>query len=690
MTVTATHANTPHAPTDARDKAAEDHYRLLAESIPSITWTADPSGAITYLNDRWFRYTGMPPDGIATHWSNTYLHPDDVARVTDAWRKSLASGTEHRVECRVRRKDGMYRWFEAHAMPLQDADKRVTQWFGATTDIDDRKRAEEIAAFMSRASAELAQISDYRDTLRRIAAFAIPAFADWCGIFLMGEDGAVERLGLFNEDAERVRLLHQMRDRYPYRPTDNIGPGKVLRTGLSCWSEQMTEEMLRDFSHDAPHLEMLRRLNFRSWVCVPIRLKQRIGGAISFVMTDSGRVYSEAHLRVAEDLAHRVSIAIENYELVAELREEDRRKDEFLAMLAHELRNPLAPIRNSVQILRMTGTPQPEVKWASDVIDRQVQHMSRLVDDLLDVSRVGTGKIELRRDRLPLAAAVNSAVEACRPLVEESHHQLSVSMPMEPIHVDADLTRLSQVIANLVNNAAKYTEPKGRIWLSVEREGNTAVIRVKDTGIGIAAGMHDRIFELFTQIDASFDRSKGGLGIGLTLAKRLVEMHGGSIEAKSAGLGHGSEFVVRLPVAPDMRAESHPYPAQGHEEITAGSARVLIVDDNQDAVDTMAMLLRAKGHEVRVAYDGAEGAGAAMAFKPDLVLLDIGLPKLDGHDVARQIRQRYGKSVLMIAITGLGQEEDRRRSKEAGFDHHFTKPVDLTALDRLIAGLRPQ
>jgi len=669
----------------SRHPWGEERYRLLAESIPSITWTADAQGEITYLNDRWFRYTGMPADGIATHWSDTYLHPDDVVRVTEAWRKSLANGTEHRVECRVRRKDGMYRWFEAHAVPLCDDAGKVTQWFGATTDIDDRKRAEEIAAFMSRASAELAQLVDYRDTLRRIAAFAIPAFADWCGIFLKGEDGAVERLGLFNEDPERVSLVHQMRDRYPYRPTDRIGPGKVLHTGLSCWSENMTEEMLRDFAHDAEHLEILRKVNFRSWVCVPIRLEQRIGGAISFVMTDSGRVYSEAQLAVAEDLAHRVSMAIENYELVARLREEDRRKDEFLAMLAHELRNPLAPIRNSVQILRMKAADTPELKWAGDVIDRQVKHMSRLVDDLLDVSRVGKGKIELRRDRVPLSAAVNSAVEASRPLVEELRHQLSVSMPIEPIHLDADLTRISQVIANLINNAAKYTPPRGRIWVSVEREDGAAVIRVKDTGIGIAAHMRERIFELFTQVDASLVHSQGGLGIGLTLARRLVEMHGGTIEARSAGLGHGSEFVVRLPLAPDVRSPAQPSPAAAREEISADSARILVVDDNKDAADTMAMLLRAKGHEVCVAYDGVEGIGAASAFRPDIVLLDIGLPKLGGHDVAREIRERFGGSVLMVAITGLGQDEDRRRSMKAGFDHHFTKPLDPAVLDRLIA-----
>ncbi len=679
-----------------RDDAGR--FRQLAETIAAFTWIADSEGHVRYVNDRWFDYTGIERDGREQIIASGNVHPDDAQRSREAWLHAVAHGTEHRLEVRIRRRDGMYRWFESRAVPLKDSSGRVTQWFGATTDIDERKRAEEIAAFMSRASSELAQLSDYRETLRRISDFAIPTFADWCGIFLTAEDGSVERLKVSNQDPERVRLLHAMRERYPYRPDDPIGPGKVLRTGSSCWSENMTEETLASFAHDATHLAMLKQLNFRSWVCVPIRLQRRIGGAMSFVMTDSGRVYSEAQLRVAEDLAHRVSIAIENHALVAalrdsdqrkselleQLREEHRRKDEFLAMLAHELRNPLAPIRNSVHILRAKGPPVPELEWARDVIDRQVQHMSRLVDDLLDVSRVSQGKIELRRDRMPLSAAVGSAMEACRPLIEESRHQLSVSMPMEPIHVDADPTRLSQVIANLINNATKYTDPPGRIWVNVDREGDLAVIRVRDNGIGIPPDMLARIFDVFTQVDRSLDRAQGGLGIGLTLARRLVEMHGGTLEAFSEGLGKGSEFTVRLPLLAQARAR----PQQEPEPVIASAgprARVLVVDDNRDAADTLAVLLRSRGHEVRTAYDGVEGVGAASAFKPDVVLLDVGLPKLHGHDVAREIRRQRGASVLLIAITGLGQQEDRRLSKEAGFDHHLTKPASIDTLERLIA-----
>jgi PAS domain S-box-containing protein len=555
-------ARKPSSPVAGASDSASD-FRLLAETIPAITWTADANGRVHYLNERFYLYTGLPSGLAREDWPQDVVHPADRQAVAEAWKDAVLHGHEHRCESRLRRHDGMYRWFEAHAVPHRDAGGRVVQWFGATTDIEDRKRAEAIAAFMSRASAELAELSDYRATLVRIAESAIPAFADWSGIFLADAQGNLQRLRLANSDPDRVRFLHGMRERYPYRPSDPIGPGRVMATGHSCWAAHISDEVLVEFAHDAEHLEMLRQVNFRSYVAVPIRLKGRIGGAMSFVMAESGRAYDESHLRVAEDLAHRVGMAIENQDLVEALRESDRhkgelltqlqaadrRKDQFIAMLAHELRSPLAPIRNSVQVLRAkSGPDQPELQWAREVIERQVHHMSRLVDDLLDVARVGEGKMELRIDRVLLSSAVNSAVEACRPEIDRRRHQLTVSMPAEPIAVMADLTRLAQVFANLIHNAAKYTDGGGRIQLVVERGETDAVVRVCDNGIGIPPAMIDRIFEPFTQVERSLDRAQGGLGIGLTLARRLVEMHGGRLTAASAGEGRGSEFTARLPL----------------------------------------------------------------------------------------------------------------------------------------------
>jgi PAS domain S-box-containing protein len=370
------------------------------------------------------------------------------------------------------------------------------------------------------------------------------------------------------------------------------------------------------------------------------------------------------------------------------LKEADRRKDEFLAMLAHELRNPLAPIRNAVQILRAKGPPVPELQWARDVIDRQALQLTRLVDDLLDVSRITKGKIALRKERVELAAVVGSAVEGSRPLVEKWGHELTVTLPPEPVHLEADPTRLAQILLNLLNNAAKYTEQGGRIWLTAEREGEAVVIRVKDTGVGIPAEMLPRVFELFTQAERSLERAQGGLGIGLTLVQRLVQMHGGSVEARSEGPGKGSEFVVRLPAA---RAgdEGAPGAGEGGQAPAAPRSRILVVDDNRDAADSLAVLLRLMGHEVHTAHDGLEAVGAATVLRPDVVLLDIGLPKLNGYDAARRVRQERGEGVMLIALTGWGQEEDRRLSREAGFDYHLTKPVELGALQQLLAAAKP-
>jgi CheY-like chemotaxis protein/two-component sensor histidine kinase len=341
-----------------------------------------------------------------------------------------------------------------------------------------------------------------------------------------------------------------------------------------------------------------------------------------------------------------------------------------------------------LQIIRLSSDPEAQ-EQARSMMGRQLEQMVRLVDDLLDVSRISQGKLELRRERVPLSAVINSAVESSRPLIDHLGHELTVTLPKQPILVDADLTRLAQVIANLLNNSAKYMDRGGRIRLTAEREGSDLLVSVKDTGIGIAADELPRIFQMFSQVDSALERSQGGLGIGLTLVKRLVEMHGGRIEARSEGLGQGAEFFVRLPVvvgAAGAEAEG----GNGEPVAPRSSLRILIVDDNRDAADSLVMLLRLMGNDTRTAYDGKQGVDLAGDFRPDVILLDIGLPKLDGYEACRRIREQpWGKSAVLIAVTGWGQEDDRRRSHEAGFDQHMVKPVDPQDLMKLLAGLQP-
>jgi two-component system CheB/CheR fusion protein len=370
------------------------------------------------------------------------------------------------------------------------------------------------------------------------------------------------------------------------------------------------------------------------------------------------------------------------------LAEASRHKDEFLATLAHELRNPLSPIRNSVDHLGLDGLTERDVRTARGIIKRQVAIMVRLIDDLLDVSRISHNKLDLRKERIELAAVIESAVESSRPLINQSGHELIINLPKETLHLDADPVRLAQVFLNLLNNAAKYTKLGGQIWLTAEREESDAVVIVKDNGVGIPGDMLSTVFDMFTQIDGSLDQAKCGLGIGLTLVRSLVEMHNGSIEARSNGHDQGSEFVVRLPLAiPSPEQTSSTLAELGPKVLSR--CRILVVDDNKDAADTLAMLLQVKGNDIRTAHDGLEAVEIAEVFHPEVVLLDIGLPKLTGYEVAQRMRQQpWSKNATLIALTGWGTAEDRRLSKEAGFNFHIIKPVELAALENLLSGLQ--
>ncbi len=368
------------------------------------------------------------------------------------------------------------------------------------------------------------------------------------------------------------------------------------------------------------------------------------------------------------------------------LKESDQRKDEFLATLAHELRNPLAPISNAMQFLKLAGPRYPELHGVTDIIERQVRQMTRLIDDLLDISRITRNRLELKKEPIDLESIVRSAVETSAPIIEAHRHALSVRLPQEPLLLVADPIRLAQVFSNLLNNAAKFTSPGGRIDLFGEIRGAEVIVTVRDTGAGIRESELSRVFEMFNQGAAANSGSLNGLGIGLALAKRLVHLHGGSIEAQSDGPGRGSEFRVRLPVPADATRGPVAAASARDKLVSSDHLRILVVDDNADSVESLRMLLSAVGCDVRAAHDGFEGVRMAAAFRPAIVLLDIGMPVMDGYQAARHIRDHdWGSDMTLIALTGWGQDEDRRRSAEAGFDHHLTKPVDMSELKRLLA-----
>jgi PAS domain S-box-containing protein len=450
-------------------------------------------------------------------------------------------------------------------------------------------------------------------------------------------------------------------------------PSRSRHTSQELWESVVWPD-------DLPQVrkEWLRALGARELFRQEYRAR-RADGSIVWVRA-AGRFFYDASGRAIRFVGVFADVT-DTHTAMEALRDADRRKDEFLATLAHELRNPLAPIRNALGVLKLKGPPTPEVHWARDVIDRQLQQMTRLIDDLLDTSRIGTGKIELQRQRVELAEIVHGAVEASRPLIAQHGHELCVELPSEPVYLHGDLVRLSQVFCNLLNNAARYTPQGGRIEVTGTLKASAVLLSVRDNGIGIPRDMLPKVFEMFTQVDRSLERSRGGLGIGLTLVKQLVELHGGRVEAHSAGPGHGSEFVVRLPVLTEAGTRVPATPRNAAQPPTPDGRRVLVVDDNKDAAESLAMLLRLMGLQCVTAHDGLEGLRLAREQQPEIVLLDIGLPGMNGYDAAAAIRaEPWGKSTTLVALTGWGQSEDRRRSRAAGFDVHLVKPVTTEQL----------
>jgi len=669
---------------------SEQRFRQLADAMPQIVWTAGPDGNIDYLNQRWTEFSGIS-ETVGNEGWGPLLHADHADAAGKRWANSVATGAPFDMELRLLdRQRGTYRWHLIRTVAVRDESGKIARWFGTSTDIHEQKRAEERARYLAEASAALAGVVDYESTLQKVANLAVPYFADWSAVDV-ADGGGLRRLAVSHQDPQKIQIAHEMARLYPPDLQTSGGIAAVLRTGNPEILSEITDELLVRGAKDERHLRLIRSLGLKSYICVPLIVSGSTLGVLTFATAESDRRYVEADLALAMDLAHRAAVAIENTRLYQALREADRRKDEFLATLAHELRNPLAPVRNALEMLKRVNGDATLAEDARSMMERQVTHMSRLIDDLMDVSRITRGKLALRREITDLSAVIRHAAEACTSTYAERHHDVRITLPPEPLLLDGDPVRLEQIIGNLLNNACKYTNPGGVIEMRATRERADLVVSVKDNGIGIAPDMLARVFEMFTQAHRSPERTGGGLGIGLSLVKGLVELHGGSVSATSDGEGCGSEFVVRLPaLVQSSRTEKPPMHLGIQPPFVGKRRRILIVDDNRDAAKSLALLLKLQGHETQMAADGEEAVQRAASFCPDVVLLDIGLPKLDGYDACRAIRKdRMENQPIVLALTGWGQEEDRRRSREAGFDSHLVKPVDYQALVAMIESLSP-
>jgi PAS domain S-box-containing protein len=669
-----------------RIRASEERLRLALDAGRMGVWDWNIRTGDLKWSDSLEPLHGLAPGtfgGTFEHFQ-ALIHPDDRDAVNDAIQQALEGSGEFYVEFRNVWHGGGIHWIAGSGKVYYD-DGSPSRMIGIGMDVTRRKRAEQTAQFLADASAALAVLVDFDGTLQKVANLAVPYFTDWVSVDVLEESGNLRRVAVAHVDPAKMDLAHDLYRRFPPDPSAPNGVWNILRTGEAEIVAEITDDMLVASVKNEELLDIMRELGLKSYIGVPLTVRGRTVGVLTFIAAESGHVYDNTDLTVAKDLASRAAIAVENSQLNQELREADQRKDEFLATLAHELRNPLAPIRTGLHVLKLAGGGGDTGDEVRSMMERQITHMVRLIDDLLDVSRITRNKLELRRERVTLATVIHTAVETSRPLIDEGEHTFSMTLTPFPVYLDADPVRLAQVISNLLTNAAKYTERGGRITLTAESQGTEAVVRVRDNGLGIPVADQAHIFEMFSQVDRNPERAQVGLGIGLMLVERLTAMHGGSVEVESAGRGQGSEFIVRIPVLNEVR-QCSAEGATGPEVVAGSQRRILVVDDNRDAAETLGMMLKLMGNEIRTANDGLAAVEVAEAFRPEMILMDIGLPKLSGYDACRRIRsQAWSEGMVIVPITGWGQEDDRRHSQEAGFDYHLVKPVNFDKLAKLLA-----
>ena len=545
------------------------------------------------------------------------------------------------------------------------------------TAAEEATRRSEFLAFASR---ELGASLDLDEGMKRFLRMLVPGLAEYALLSVQVEDGT---LVMACDGARSALQVPSTLEAFP-QPLQ-----KAMR-------QESKSELAIRASGALPD-------NVRYLQVAPLKAGSRTVAMLALGYHSAPRGHATADEATIDELASRAAIAFENGRLYWNLKREmlrtkeaeeklqqaSRRKDEFLAMLSHELRNPLAPIRNAAEVMRRIAPADPGIAWAREVVERQVTHLAQLVDDLLDVSRITQGKISLKKEPIELGKVIQHSIDTARTLLDAKKHHLAVNLPSSPIWVHGDFARLSQVVGNILNNAAKYTGEGGRIELAASADRGQAVISVRDNGIGIDSKLLPHVFELFTQGERSLDRSQGGLGVGLTVVERLVDLHQGRVEVRSDGIGKGSLFRVVLPCISEVAPAQDGAQAQVLAAVNTGGRRVLVIDDNIDAAESIAVFLRLEGHEVRTVSDGPQAVAIAQVFAPQVAVVDIGLPGMNGYEVARRLRQRGAAGpALLIALTGYGQKEDRTRSTEAGFHHHFVKPADPRVIQAAIAGWR--
>ena len=647
------------------------------DAADAILWESGPGGACTFLSHGWCDYTGQAREqALGSGWASA-AHPEDRERARRAFLEANRTREPFAVDYRLRRRDGAYRWVLDSGRPRHGAQGEFLGFVGSVLDVHELSLAEETRREVERRLRFLVELTACTQPLTD------PALIVETTARLLGEQVGADRCAYAEvaADGEQVVIVGE----YTRGVRSILGPQRMSSLGAEAQRRAAANQpfVVADVQADARIAEgeraFFRHTQIGAMISIPLHKGGRMTARMA-VHQKTPRRWTPGEVELVQLVVDRCWESIERARAVQALQEADRRKDEFLATLSHELRNPLAPLRNSLQALRLMDQPDSPAAPIHERMERQVEQLVRLVDDLLEVSRITRGTFALRREGVDLAAIVRAAVETSSPSMEAAGHRLELSLPDEPLRLDGDPVRLTQILANLLNNAARYTPPGGRISVTLARQADTALVSVRDSGAGIAPEALPRLFEMFSR-----GADSSGLGIGLALCRRLAEMHGGTIEAQSEGPGQGSAFTVRLPLA---GGEVRAAPPRDEAKRPFSPHRILLVDDNRDAAESLGMLLDLLGAEVELAHDGPAALAAFERRRPTAVLLDIGMPGMDGYEVVRRLRQRAATpAVPIIALTGWGQEADRRRVREAGFDHHLIKPVDVEALRTLLASL---
>jgi len=661
---------------------SEGRYKSLVMAAPNarVIWVTAPDGRVLDGAQAWSDLTGQPPAELQSVGWTHLIHPDERQETVDSWHHALETRTPVARQFRVRTRDGSYRWFAMTGVPVLDERGNVIEWVGTTVDVHDERFAQERMRFFAEASTLLGSSLDYETTLKTLAQLAVPAIADWCAVDIVNDEGGPHRrLAVAHKDPEKIELAHEVQRRFPSDPRlDTVA--RVIRTGRSEWMAEIPQDLIRNADFDPDYREILLSLNIRSFITVPLKTRDRVLGAVTFVFSDSGRHFTEADLAFAEELARRAATAVDNARLYTAAQDANRAKDEFLATLSHELRTPMTAVLGWARMLKM-GLEPNDVQEAVDAIERSATVQMGLIEDILDMSRIMAGKMRIETAPVDLRSVADAAVATVRPVAAAKNVEILTSYPSDPPPVAGDSARLQQVIWNLVTNAVKFTPGGGTVIVRLSSVNGSLVLSVRDNGIGIPRGFLPHVFEPFRQQDSSTTRAHGGIGLGLAIVRSLVELHGGRIMAESEGEGRGATFTVALPAMDAIRRGAggmHADPAT-LELPSLAHVSVLVIDDQAAMRDVVGAILRRAGAQVTTAGSVAEAFALLETQRPDVIVSDIAMPVEDGYQFIRRLRHA-GRRTPVIALTAFGGPDDERHARSAGFDAYLKKPVDPAAL----------